>query len=493
MFFLFIVVSGCKDDEVETRDYPVIDTDAVTEISSTGATFNATVLNTGPSGISDHGFVFNAYAFPTLENANKISLGSKEGTGSFSEIANRNMAKGQTCYVRAYAVSKGNQIIVYGQDVSFVSLGSSPPEVADFNPKKGSIGDTITITGTGFSNVTTVNRVSIASIAALVIKASEDSLSIIVPVSVPAGEQEIKVEVGQRVVIPKEKFLLFPITLTTYTPLTFSFGDTIILSGTYFPVLAKASVKVFVINEPAEIIVLTGTLLKVIPSKKIIKPQGKVSVIAGAQDLTYSNLISLNKPIITSIAPTKGTKDTEVKITGNHFTTVPENIDVKLNNTKVNVISASVKSITVKLPSGIAPGIYPFSVTIAEQNVLSASFEIIKPSILSIAPLVGTWGTTVTITGENFGLNPPNNIVTFNGINAQVTSATSTELKVIVPETLIQKTSTISVKVLTADDQTVSFASPFILNAPTITDFNPKDGKSNTLITITGQNFSSIV
>jgi len=493
LFCLFTIISGCEDSEVETRSYPVIDTKTVTDINSDGATFNGDVLNAGESGISDHGFVFNSSPNPLLESSNVISLGPKTGKGSFSIVANRNMANGETYHVRAYAVSGGNQTIVYGQDISFVSLGGSPPEIADFSPTLGSIGDTVTIRGSGFSNVFNNNIVNIGTTRVQVFQATAELLKVTIPDHLPLGAQEVKVRVGQYEVVAEKKFALIPITITTFSPFTISFRDTITINGANFPTSVKSKVQVTVIDEPATIVEFTSSRIKVIPSDYIKKPQGSVKVTVGTQNLSYTDVIKLNKPLISSIDPAKGSGQSQVKITGNHFTPAPASIDVKLNGTKADVISSDLKSITVKVPSGIPAGTYPFSVTIAEQNVLSPGFEIIKPSINNISPLVGTWGSTLTITGENFSNSITGNVVLFNTISATVISASPTEIKVTVPEGLLQKSSTISVRVFIADDQTVVFPTPFMLTAPVITDMNPKDGKSNTLVTITGQNLNSNV
>ena len=55
------------------------------------------------------------------------------------------------------------------------------------------------------------------------------------------------------------------------------------------------------------------------------------------------------------------------------------------------------------------------------------------PAISSISPTSGPVGTEVTISGMNFSTSATSNIVTFNGITANVTSATATQLKAKVP------------------------------------------------------------
>lgn len=55
------------------------------------------------------------------------------------------------------------------------------------------------------------------------------------------------------------------------------------------------------------------------------------------------------------------------------------------------------------------------------------------PTITSFDPPQGPVGTTVTITGTNFDPVPSSNIVSFNGITAQVVSSTSTSITTTVP------------------------------------------------------------
>lgn len=55
------------------------------------------------------------------------------------------------------------------------------------------------------------------------------------------------------------------------------------------------------------------------------------------------------------------------------------------------------------------------------------------PSIAGFTPEAGPVNSSVTITGMNFGNDPSQNDVRFNGIKATVTSSSSTQLKVTVP------------------------------------------------------------
>ncbi len=57
----------------------------------------------------------------------------------------------------------------------------------------------------------------------------------------------------------------------------------------------------------------------------------------------------------------------------------------------------------------------------------------IPPGITSFSPTMGFSGTTVTIIGGDFDPTPAYNIVKFDGVQAQVTSATPAKLTVVVP------------------------------------------------------------
>lgn len=72
------------------------------------------------------------------------------------------------------------------------------------------------------------------------------------------------------------------------------------------------------------------------------------------------------------------------------------------------------------------------------------------PTITSFLPTSGPVGTTVTITGTNFGANPSDNIVYFGATKATVTTATSTSLTVMVPFGATYEPLTVTTNGLTA-------------------------------------------
>lgn len=110
----------CSREEVEQRPYPRVRTRSVTNVTGTGAEFNGDITST-PTAILDHGFLWSLDQTPIFENSDSISLGAGS-KGVFSYRVSKNLFPNTNFYVRAYAKSK--DYLVYGDIVSFVSLGS---------------------------------------------------------------------------------------------------------------------------------------------------------------------------------------------------------------------------------------------------------------------------------------------------------------------------------------------------------------------------------
>lgn len=91
-----------------------ITTSAVTQISSTTATFNASISDVGLPAYTERGFCYSKDSNPTIATNRKPVAGS--GTGSFS-LQVTNLEYPVTYYVCAYAIQDGKAI--YGNTVSF--------------------------------------------------------------------------------------------------------------------------------------------------------------------------------------------------------------------------------------------------------------------------------------------------------------------------------------------------------------------------------------
>ncbi len=129
----------------------------------------------------------------------------------------------------------------------------------------------------------------------------------------------------------------------------------------------------------------------------------------------------------------------------------------------------------------------------------SASFFPLTPSLLSVYPTTAKIGDTVTITGNNFDLNPINDVVQFNSYSnytAKVIACSKTTLTVIVPDFTsgYYYGGSVSISV-TIGNQTYTLNNAFT-PAFSVTGFNPNNGTFGTTINILGyylNNVSSVL
>ncbi len=124
----------------------------------------------------------------------------------------------------------------------------------------------------------------------------------------------------------------------------------------------------------------------------------------------------------------------------------------------------------------------------AVGNLLTiARYSAATVSIIEFTPNSGPVGAAVTIYGTGFSTTPSQNTVTFNGVAATVTAATTTKITTTVPVG-----ATTGPIAITTPAGNASSSTPFVVGGsglPTITDFTPTIGVSGAPVTITGTNF----
>jgi len=135
---------------------------------------------------------------------------------------------------------------------------------------------------------------------------------------------------------------------------------------------------------------------------------------------------------------------------------------------------------------GIGSAVYTYDVV---GNLLSITrYAATAVLIVDFVPKQGPVGTTVTIDGVGFSATPGQNAVRFNGTQATVSAASTTQLMVTVPAGAT--TGTISV---TAPGGSSTSATSFTITGtsgtPTISGFTPAIGTPGTAVTVNGTNF----
>ncbi|WP_343531398.1 IPT/TIG domain-containing protein [Pedobacter sp.] len=197
--------------------------------------------------------------------------------------------------------------------------------------------------------------------------------------------------------------------------------------GRNFPEINNQAV-VFFNNKQGTIVgnSTSNVILTSVPSEA---GTGNVSLKIGAKVIsgpvfTYD----YEAPIIAGISPLTGVAGTEITINGSKFSTVAANNEVSINGIKAAVTASSVTQL-----KAILPYTKNGAVQVKANGVgnIGAVFRFV-PYIENIDKNTAFEGDMVRLTGKYFdaGATP---VVTFNGVNAAVVSASSTTLDVRVP------------------------------------------------------------
>jgi RHS repeat-associated protein len=213
------------------------------------------------------------------------------------------------------------------------------------------------------------------------------------------------------------------------------------------------------------LLALVASLLPPQP-RAVAAPDRTASAAAAGQDISYAyddlgRLVAVTDPAsdtasysydaagnILSIArrpssqlsvlefsPNSGPVGTRVTIIGTGFGLTAADNTVKFGSATATISSASATQLVVTVPSGASTGM--ISVTTAAGSASNGEPFTIKvseaPSVSGFAPTIADVGSSVTISGANFESAVTNDRATFNGLLAEVASATTTSLTAVVP------------------------------------------------------------
>ncbi|MBD3616991.1 MAG: IPT/TIG domain-containing protein [Gracilimonas sp.] len=139
-------------------------------------------------------------------------------------------------------------------------------------------------------------------------------------------------------------------------------------------------------------------------------------------------------PEILSVQPNSGPSGTLVTIEGTGFSPEASNNEVYFNGLEANITSASDSELKATVPNGATTGAISVKVGNVTVNGPSFTVESLTPGISSIDPESGMVGDEVTISGMNFSETISENMISFNGTQAQILNASENELMTKVPQ-----------------------------------------------------------
>ena len=191
------------------------------------------------------------------------------------------------------------------------------------------------------------------------------------------------------------------------------------------------------------------------------------------------------RPTVVSIEPSSGPPGTVVRISGRFFTIRDR---VFLGNIEQPLSERLPNRLTVTIAPGSRSGRFRVEGHYTVDSPMD--FRVTEPGrpplVSRFLPMQGSPGTEVVIIGQNFAPNANDNQVMIGDRPLTIRSGSITELRVIIPEGT--QSGNILVRVRGAGEGLS--AQPFTVLAPlVVSDFQPRRGGVNEVVTFTGAGF----
>ncbi|OJJ19184.1 hypothetical protein BKI52_20445 [marine bacterium AO1-C] len=351
-------------------------------------------------------------------------------------------------------------------------------QIASVSPSQVSVGETFTITGTGFSAIPSENIVKINGVLAQVTGASATSLQVVVPIGATSGKITV---ISNGKVAVSAGSILIPITVYPYsegfergfgvwsqnvadsidwtrglgsTP-SASTGPSSAAEGDFY-LFTEASNP----NFPDKVAIITSAPFEL---ANLIDP-----IFTFSYHMFGGSMGTLTLEVIRGSETTWTTLWTQTGDQGDEWKTQTIDLSAYQNEAVqfrfVGTTGSSWQS------------------DMAIDNIIIDGKQV---TISSFSPAIARQGDTITITGLNFQPGDNDNVVKFNGLPATILSATETQLMVIVPENATSGKVTVTINTGQTGTSTTDF-----LVIPEILSVSPLHGKEGDLVTIQGKAFS---
>ncbi len=374
----------------------------------TGATTGSVVVTVG--GVASNGVNFTiTVAAPSITSLSPTSgsvgasvtvtgtnFGATPGTSTvtFNGIVGTPSLWSATSIVVPVPVgaTTGSVVVTVGgvasNGVNF-TITVAAPSITSLSPTSGSVGASVTVTGTNFGATPGTSTVTFNGIVGT--PSLWSATSIVVPVPVGATTGSVVVTVGG----VASNGVNFTITvaapsITSLSPTSGSVGASVTVTGTNFGATPGTSTVTFngIVGTPS----LWSATSIVVPvpvgattGNVVVTVSGAAtaSVVVAASE-TVSNGVAFTvttAPSITSLSPTSGSVGVSVTITGTNFGATPGTSTVTFNGIVGAPSSWSATSIVASVPSGATTG--NVVVTVGGTASNSVPFTVSTPASLA--------------------------------------------------------------------------------------------------------------
>ncbi|MCR8560282.1 IPT/TIG domain-containing protein [Mucilaginibacter sp. BJC16-A38] len=221
------------------------------------------------------------------------------------------------------------------------------PAITAISPTSGTVGTTVTITGSAFAPSAADNTVKFNGTAATITSATATTLVVTAPAGGGTGSVTVTTT-GGTATGPTFTYLLAP-TVTTISPTTGVAGASVTITGTNFDAVAGNNAVKF---HGVATTVTSATTTSLVVKAPAAGTTGAVTVTTTGGTATGPVFTYLLAPVITGINPVTAAAGAAVTITGTNFDATAANNVVKFNGTTAAVTSATTTQIIATVPAG---------------------------------------------------------------------------------------------------------------------------------------------
>lgn len=357
-----------------------------------------------------------------------------------------------------------------------------PLKIFSSTPTDVQLGDTIVISGQGFSPGFEYNEITFTGGAVTYSLPGSTTEKILVEVPDGAQSGEMIVDILDVETATAPSVEVHPPVIDEVTPAEAWVGDSLVIRGENFQRNAvRNHVKLGRVDAP--------TLLSSKTELTVLVPQnaedGAVSVmgVAGPQ-------FTVKPSVIYGIVPTHGVVGDTIEIRGRGMNA--QNVTFAPGVTALILPGGGARTVRVVVPVGTADGPVTIQNYINDKQLILPTPQdfLIYPNIAEMTPLSGYAGIAVTLSGHNFSPVAEDNIVRFNGQQAVVTKATTNELLVTVPAGVTTGPVSIAVNGRETPGPVFTATSE---GTPIVLAMSPRSGRAGSRVQLDGINFGETV
>lgn len=339
--FILVFLYACQ----ETFLPPLIITGLVSDVDQEGAVFHAKITSLGNREINSFGFVWDTIPFPTIESAYSYKFHQPAELGNFQAKVSSALIRDKTYYVRAFI--QNTETTTYGEEVSFVSMGGKEPEITGIQPLLGNINDTLVVIGRYFGTKNPI--VKINQFVARVLRASQDSIHVIVPPELKEKVSTVKIENLNQIITAKDSFTLISPEIHAIGTKTGFYGDEIVIKGKNFSA-NPSSLKVFFHVTPSVFEYVDDQTITAVVPEGLDSANCSIGVVMNNQLAESQEQFSVLPVEIEDFSPKVICTGETMIIKGRNFNPIVDKNRVYVGGVHVRTLSVSETTLTVSLP-----------------------------------------------------------------------------------------------------------------------------------------------